>query len=509
MLLIVCINLKGYQHSPTLRLKEIYPFTTMNIMSSKQTKPPEERVLHFMQQNHLVEAGELLLVAVSGGPDSTCLIHLLDKLKDKLGIRLHLAHLNHRLRGAESEADARFVVDLACQLGLPVTVASRDVSAYQKEKRLSPEEAAREVRYNFLAELGSKFGADRVAVGHTANDHLETILMHLIRGSGTRGLTGLRPKTTWRFRGNRINIIRPVFVLSRRETEEYCRSRNLAFRIDQTNFSLSPLRNRIRLELLPLLQSYNPEITTALMRTARIAGDDLAFIESETSRLKAEIMQKTENTVTLNREKLLALPASLQRSLLREAIDDLTGDVRNIEMVHIEDMQGLLDKGAGKTINLPRGLVFATEHERYILSKSEIVLSPLPPLESECPLKVPGETKIPGWCIVASIVSRKEIKDAFTGENKLVVYFDGDKIGEILMVRGRRRGDCFQPLGMDELKKVGEFMIDAKVPRRLRGNIPVVCSPRQIIWLVGLRMDERVKVTADTEKVLRLEFARD
>jgi tRNA(Ile)-lysidine synthase len=251
----------------------------------------EQRVLHFIQKHNLVSIQCPLLVAVSGGPDSVCLLHLLVKLQENLNIELYIAHLNHKLRGTESEVDARYVAQLASQLGIPATIEERDVRAYQAKKRNSLEEAAREVRYTYLSEVAESIGADRVAVGHTSDDHIETILMHLIRGTGTQGLRGLQPVNRWRSRDKSLMVIRPLLRVSRQETVDYCRNYQLEPRIDSSNFSLSPLRNKIRRQLLPLLQSYNPQVADALIRTGHIAEDNLAFLNKEGARLWGSIVQ--------------------------------------------------------------------------------------------------------------------------------------------------------------------------------------------------------------------------
>lgn len=480
------------------------------LRENKSGRTTEERVLKFIQRNDLVSAGEYLPIGVSGGPDSVCLINILTELRHKLGIKLHIAHLDHGLRGAESEEDARYVKELAARLNIPATIEKRPVREYQIEKRLSLEEAAREVRYSFFSQLARQLGATRVAVGHTGSDLIETMLMHLIRGSGTRGLAGLRPEARWLFEGNRLSIIRPLLCLSRSETTTYCQSYELAPRSDSSNLSLSPLRNRIRLELLPLLETYNPQIASALMRTGRIASDDIDLIDGETIRLTGEISEITGNKVVIERVKFIALPAALRRSLLRRLIEELIGDLRNIEMQHIEAIMTLLDKPAGKRINLPRGLIFTTEYEYCVLSKGEANLSPYPLLTDFFPVEIPGGTSIPGWRITANIMDPAaktgDFRKGGLKEDRLTACFDFDKTGRELAVRSRRLGDRFQPLGMSEPKKLGEFMIDAKIPRLSRQNIPVVCSPGQIVWVVGWRIDERVKVTENTSRILFLRF---
>jgi tRNA(Ile)-lysidine synthase len=465
-----------------------------------------ERILHFIQEQHLVPRQQKLVVAASGGPDSVCLLHILVKLREKLGIKLHVAHLDHQLRGAESEADAQYVADLARQLDLPATIEQRDVKVYQTKQRLSPEEAAREVRYAFLAQVAESIGTDRVAVGHTVDDHIETLLMHLIRGSGTRGLRGLQPSSQWQSPPSQsLIVIRPLLPISRQETADYCRQHQLEPRMDSSNLSLSPLRNRIRQQLLPLLQSYNPQVTEALLRMARIAVDDLAFLDKEVARLWDEIVQEQENSIIFNKERFLELPPALQRHLLRNSIEKLLGNLKDIETRHIEEIVAALNKPAGKRISLPEGLIFSIEYDKYLLGRDPAALSPFPILETGFALKVPGKTPLPGWQVVATIINREKTKEK---GNDFTAYFDLDKVGNQMTVHTRQPGDRFQPLGMDQPKKLNEFMIDSKIPRPWRRRIPIVYSPQNIVWVVGWRIDERARVTEDTKKVLRLKFKR-
>jgi tRNA(Ile)-lysidine synthase len=474
-------------------------------MRGESQPPLGERVLTFIQQHQLLSGTGRLVVAVSGGPDSVCLLHILAKLQEELKVKLHLAHLNHQLRGAESEADAEYVAGLSQKLAIPATIEKRDVKGYQKRERLSPEEAAREVRYRFLADVAESVGTDRVAVGHTRDDHIETILMHLIRGSGTRGLRGLQAATTWQAGGKSLTVIRPLLEISHQETEAYCRRHRLMPHLDASNLSLSPLRNRIRQQLLPLLESYNPRLAETLLRTGRIASDDIDFLDEQIARLWDEVARQEEEGIILEKKGFEPLPPALKRYLLRASVEKMLGSAKDIEMRHIEEMLSLTARPAGKSLNLPGGLIFSIDYDQYRLTPDSAALSPLPPLKEEFQLRIPGETKLPGWRVAAEIIDR----EGMTEKDDFTAYLDLDKTGRRLVVRARRRGDRFQPLGLGQLKKVGEFMIDAKVPRNWRNRIPIVCSSRQILWVVGWRIDERVKVSEDTKQVLRLKFKRD
>jgi len=468
-------------------------------------KPLEQRVLSFIREHHLVSNKCHLLVAVSGGPDSVCLLHILMGLQEELGIKLNVAHLNHQLRGVESEDDARYVSHLARKLGIPATIGARDVKAYQAQQRISLEEAAREVRYTFLAEVARSTGTDCVAVGHTTDDNIETILMHLIRGTGTRGLRGLQPNSQWSSPEISLIVIRPLLQISRQETVEYCHKHQLKPRFDTSNLSPSPLRNRVRHQLLPQLQSYNPRVAEALLRTAHIAGDDLAVLDNEVARLWNSIARRQETTIVLDKEKLLELPPALQRYLLRSAIERMLGNLKDIEARHIEEIMGVLTKPAGKRLSLPGNLVFIIEYDRYLLAPESSALSPFPVIDNETVLKIPGETSFPGWRVAASIIERERMREK---DNNFTAYLNLDKINGKVVMRPRRRGDRFQPLGMSQPKKLGEFMIDAKIPRAWRQYVPVVCSSQHIMWVVGWRIDDRVKVTENTEKILCLDFDR-
>ena len=463
-----------------------------------------QRALDSIRDNNLLPDKKPLLVAVSGGPDSVCMLHILWQLRNELKLNLHVAHLDHQLRGEESEADARYATELARRLDIPITIETRSVLSYRTKYRLSLEEAAREVRYTFFSELAQAIGANCVAVGHTQDDHIETILMHLIRGSGTEGLRGLQPLTQWRLGDNRISVVRPLLTVTRAETVAYCQNYELAPRTDSTNLSMSPLRNKIRLQLLPLLTEYNPSIAEALQRTARIAADEMDFIERLGDIAWAKKAKIKNNTVLIDKEGLIREHPAAQRYLLRRAVQQITGNLKDIEAHHIEDIIAALRKPAGKIIQLPYRLVFTVEYDRFLLGYDPAALSPFPPLHGEFTLKVPGKTQAGDWMVKTEIVRCAEMKK----ENELTAYFDFDKLGNKLSVRTYRPGERFQPLGMNEPKKLSDFMIDARIPHAWRSRLPITYSPKQIVWIVGYRIDERVKVTTETKRVLMVGFHR-
>jgi len=270
-----------------------------------------------------------------------------------------------------------------------------------------------------------------------------------------------------------------------------------------------------------LLRQYNPSVDQALLRLANIAKEDSAFIEQQASELWAEVARQENNAIYLDRKQLASLPIALQRQLLRAAVTMLAGDARDIEASHIEAARSLLDKPASKRIPLPHGFVCQGGYDEIVIAstakQSQFPPCPFPPLPGEVPLKVPGKTVFPGWKVIASIFEERVSSLSLRGtlstsegacQSNLVADSDFHKTGTTLFVRQRRPGDRFQPLGMNMPKKLYEFMVDAKIPRSWRGHIPIVCSPQQIIWVVGWRIDDRVKATEASKEILRLEFIR-
>jgi len=410
------------------------------------------------------------------------------------------------LRGSESDADADYVFHLAKKLGIPATVEKRDVKAYRKEHKLSIEEAAREVRYAFFSEVASSLGTDIVAVGHTVDDQIETILMHLVRGTGLAGLRGIQPLSTLRVAdGAELKVVRPLLGVRREETEAYCATNRLFPRSDSSNQLPNYLRNKIRSQLIPLLREYNPDIDTALLRLASAADSDLTYIEGETSRLWGSVAREQSEGVAIDRTGFSRLHAALRRHIVRLALQRLLGELRDIESVHIESLLDALAKPAGKRLSLPKGLAFHGDYTYGLITAKTPSHTSFAFLEGEHRLSIPGVSEFCGWRVRSRILKRRPDK---SDEEKMKAYLDLDVVGRKLLVRSRRRGDRFQPLGMESPKKLQDFMVDAKIPRARRSDVPLVCSPQHIIWVVGYRIDNRARVTPSTKRVLCLEFER-
>jgi len=458
----------------------------------------------------IFDPGDRVVVGVSGGPDSLCLLHLLHGLREELGITLHVAHLHHALRGEEADEDARFVERVATSWGLPSTVEKRDVPAYAEREKLAIEQAARQVRYTFLAEVAKRVGASSVAVGHNADDQVETVIMHWLRGAGTAGLRGMRPLQRWPLPGIDLRLARPLLEIPREEIEAYCQEHRLRPRFDRSNLDTTYYRNRIRHELLPLLEEYNPNIREVIRRAALIIADDHHYLASQGQRAWEKVVSEMEGALVFDLKAWGQLHPSLQRQLLRRAIRNLRSDLRNIDWVHIEEARRALgEKPAGTEVTLPRGLSLFRSYDTFVIGDM-IPLPAMPLIEEEMKIAVPGRTPLPDWHLITEVLAGEQRKvEALDNQDPWQGYLDLDQVGQDLILRGRKPGDRFQPLGMGgRSKPLREFMIDAKIPYHIRDMLPLVVSPQNIVWVAGYRIDERARVTERTERVLKIWFQK-
>ena len=487
------------------------------------------KVRQTIDRYELLAPGETVVVGVSGGPDSLCLLHILRRLSGEYDLKLHVAHLNHMIRGEEADADAAFVAELAKEWGLPATIEACDVPCLAREKKLALEEAARQARYGFLAQVARRVGARRIAVGHNADDQTETIIMHWLRGAGLAGLRGMLPKTdlaALRLEAapsgeapatEGLRLIRPLLEVTRAEIEAYCREHGLTPRFDRSNLDTTYFRNRLRHELIPYLETYNPNIREVVRRSARVIADDYEFLRSELEKAWPRIVvSESDKAIVFDLGQWRALHTSLQRSSLREAIRRLRRSLRNINWVHVEDaLWALRTKPAGTQVTLPQGLMLSIGYETFIVAEEGHVElprdAPLLFVES-LPLAIPGMTELPRstWRVEARILAREELPEGWEeNPDPWQAFLDYERVGSKLTLRRRQPGDRFQPLGLGGRQVLlGEFMINVKIPRQWRDYVPIVASPRHIVWVAGWRIDERAKVGPQTERVLHLAFRR-
>jgi len=505
------------------------------------------RVRQYARRYNLFEPGETVVVGVSGGPDSLCLLHLLGRLGAGLELRLHVAHLHHGLRGADADADARFVAGLAASWGLPCTVGQADVAALAAQAGLSLEEAARQARYRFLAEVARAVGATTIAVGHNADDQAETVLMHFLRGSGIAGLRGMLPRAPLgEYRLGRpgdgeteeqgssaaseLWLVRPLLDTPRSAIEAYCAAYGLRPRFDRSNEDTTLYRNRLRHELLPILQTYNPQIREVLAHTAAVLAGDYELLRADLDAAWDHVILSTSMprdgtqaarepcAVMLSGEVLFdlaawrALPLGLQRATIRQAIHRLRRTLRNINWEHVEAAVWLAREGTtGQKATLAAGLELQIGYSTLrIAAEGAPWAAAVPQIASPLILHAPGTTELPGgWQVVVQRLQKEELPATFaSGADPWVAWLDAERVGPELILRPRQPGDRFQPQGLGgHSTRLTGFMINAKVPKDARAGWPLLIGDFGIAWVCGLRLDARAVVRPTTRTVWRVAFA--
>ena len=440
----------------------------------------------------MLRQGDVVLIAVSGGVDSVVLLDLLTRLAPDYNLKLVVAHLDHRLRGDESRADARFVRQLALQHGLQLVSDSRDVRALAQQKRMGIEEAARAVRLRFLRETATRVGATKIALGHNANDLAETMLFNLIRGAGVAGLVGIRPVN--------LPLIRPLIDVTRAEIVSYAREHDLAWREDRSNADTAFTRNRIRHRIIPIMEDLNPRLIAALSRTARIAREEHdAFLELLDAPWREALIEHTRGTLRLKRDYLAHVSVGVRRGLLRRGLEQVNGDLQGITKQHIDSLCHLvISSRAHGEIHLP--------HLRARVQGGDLLFTSRLARPSALPTRdVPlGESEFPSFGIALNLELVPWEKDLISlkGAGEDVEIADADKVSFPLTLRTRRPGDRFSPLGLSGTKKLKDFLIDSHVPLSERDTTALLCDEKRIILVVGQRLSNAVRVDAETRRVL-------
>jgi len=445
---------------------------------------------------HLLAPGEPLLCGVSGGPDS---IALLDALVQS-GWRPHVCHLNHKLRGADSDADAEFVREIAGHYGLPSTIEARAVE--------SDEDAARRARHEFFSDVARRSGIDKLALAHTADDQVETFLLRLVRGAGAPGLIGIWPERQI----GALRVIRPLLAISRPEVLEYLKGRGLRYRVDATNADARFTRNRIRHELLPLLErEFNPAIRGVLLRTAEILRDEDSYL---TQHVMEAFYSAACRDDSLNVKTLAGCPVAVQRRVLLVWLGGEEETGPQLSFDHIEAVRELaVAERPSAEVHLPDDVIVYREYDELKKARRE----ELEPVRGTWPMNLDGETTIRELGVRFVAECAPSILGTFSGKRQGGVEpphskeeaFDADALGDKPFVRTWQDGDRFQPLGMSSEKKLQDFFVDEKVPRLRRGRVPLLCAfDGRIAWVAGHRIAEPFKVTQQTQRVLWVRAAR-
>lgn len=450
-------------------------------------KTIEQTILKFITEKNLLNKKDKVIVALSGGPDSVFLTYFLKKFKKKMGIEIAAFHVNHKLRGKNADDDENFCKKFSKELGIEFSSIKIDVRKISAKQKISLEEAGRKVRYSELQKYSEKIGFNKIATAHTADDNAETVLLNLIKGTGLKGISGIPIK--------RENIVRPLLPIQKKEILEYLGENKIKFRTDETNKDNVYERNLIRNEIIPVIKSkLNPALEESIFYSSQIFRDYYSFIQNEVDDLSKDVLKIGKDEIFIFQDKTKNVPSILRKELFKTSIErnffvQLTfNDIRSLEL--------LLTQQKGKKINLRNGLDAVKERDGILVKKMES--------ESYSQLTqvfVGKENQINGYKLLLLPKEKKDIK--FSLENNYE-YISADNITGPLFVRNWVEGDCFIPLGMKGYKKISDFLTDQNISSAEKKRRLVLTNKNRIVWVVGLRIDEKYKITEKTKKILQL-----
>lgn len=452
-----------------------------------------EKFIETIKKHKMINKGDNILIGLSGGVDSMAMLHLLLEYKSQLDFNIFIAHVNHGVR-EEAKLDQEFTKEYAEKLNLPFYTINVDMDGYAKEKKITSEEAGRILRYGFFKEILKEIGGGKIAVAHNLNDQAETILMRIMRGTGTDGLRGIEYT-------NR-EIIRPILDLSREELEDYIEKENIPIVQDHTNFMPIYTRNKIRLELIPYIEeNFNPQLIESLTRLKDIAVRDISFLEKFTlNRFKKIVKSEDENKIILNRIDFNKEDKAIKLRLIRLAVENLLGDLQGINYINYLDLIDMIE-------NSNTGSQMKIRDDYHLrLSYDEIIIEKF----SKSLQKTYEIDFIDDIINLGNIVYEKEIisLDEYYNrkKEKNTRYFDLDKIKGDLKIRNRRPGDRFIPFGMTGSKKIKDYFIDEKIDKEKRDEIDLITDGEKIIWIVGYRTSNTTAIDDDTKRVLKISY---
>lgn len=457
----------------------------------------ENRFKTFITENKLIEKGDGIVVGLSGGPDSVCLLNMLCSVREELNLKLSAVHINHMLRGAEADGDEEYSKKLCSKLNVEFFSRKIDINKYAAEKGLSSEEAGREVRYECFEEIMKKLNYNKIATAHNANDQAETILMRIMRGTGLEGLGGIPVKRDEIY-------IRPILFMLREEIENYCKVNNLETRIDSTNLQRIYSRNKIRLDILPYMkENFNPDVVQAINRMALLLQDDNDFIEKEVDKIYNSFCTYKDNTVTLSKEIFNEERAVLNR-VIRRAILQISGSIYNVQLKNIEDIYNLGSLGTNKKIDLPNGVVAENIYGNVVLKKRQNTKNKVEQDDINILKEDVFDKKILFGNYEMTFEKIENKQNIKFNKSNLIKYFDFNKINGNIIIRSRKNGDKIIPLGMSGSKKLKDLFIDMKIPKELRDEIPIVQFDEEVAWVVGLKVSNNYKITNQTTAILKI-----
>lgn len=479
-----------------------------------QSEITEKKVFSYLEKHGMIAAGDKIVVGVSGGADSVCLLFLLLEYGKRASISLGVAHVNHGLR-ADAGEDAGYVEELCREQGLPFYLTEADVREYAAREKCSEEDAGRRVRYQAFYQAAEKMGGAKIAVAHNRDDNAETLLLRLFRGSGLKGLCGIAPV--------RDEIIRPLLCLERREVEAYLKERGIPWRTDSTNGEDHYCRNRIRHHVLPCVETWVAQgVSARLCRTAELLAETEDYMAGQTAEAleRCAVSEKNGGRWAVDVQSFLQLHKILQGRVLLALAGELSPTGKDISAVHVEEMGELFAREGNRAVSLPFGIRAERQYGRVILERrDQAPRAPskegggtafefaLPSLEGDCPASLELGN---GLSVECSIFFYK--KSGEVPRNDCTKWLDYDKMIEYPVIRFRRPGDYLtiaDGRGGLNHKSLKNYMITEKIPRELRDRIPVLAQGSHVIWLAGYRVSEYFKIGENTKRVLQVELKRD
>ena len=469
----------------------------------------EEKVREYCIRHHMLERGDGVVLGVSGGADSVCLLFVLLALRKFWQLRLHVVHVNHGMR-EEAGEDASYVEKLCREHEIPFYLYEKDIPLLAKELGCSKEEAGRRVRYEAFSEVLEKYNCQKIAVAHNGNDCAETMLFHLFRGTGLTGLAGIRPV--------REQIIRPILCLERAEIETYLSQKNIPYQHDKTNDLDEYTRNKIRHNILPYAdrEIVNGAVAN-MMRTADILAETENYIEEQVEKAYQSHVRKQDTGYIVQLPEFRKEPVFLQKRLLLRLLKELAPGQKDIAAVHVADCLLLVQKDKNCCIHLPYGIRAEREYTELVLKRQE----PVADAKDREPVFWEKDTMVSQEQIICLggehifqiqvlNVQKKQINCEEIIENQYTKWFDYDKIKECLQFRTRQSGDFFSIRGQDGLhhKSLKDYMIAEKIPKKCREEIPMLAEGHHVLWLVGYRISEDYKIDPSTKRILQVRYER-
>ena len=450
----------------------------------------QKKVLDFIRKKKLLKKGDSVVLGVSGGADSICMLKMLSDAQKRRDIALYVLHINHNIRGDEAKEDAEFVKRACTKFKVPHRVVSVDVPRIAEEEGLSLEEAGRIVRYEEFSKYAYEVGANKIAVAHNSNDNAETVLMNLARGTGIKGLSGIAPKRKMEdAKGNIIEVIRPILCLTRKEIEEYLKENEIEYRNDSTNDSTDYTRNKIRLEVMPLLENINDNAMQNITNASKELASTSEYIEKDVNEAYEEYVEDRGDRLFLSDESF-SVDYIVLTGIIRRMIENTAGKLKDITRIHVGDVVSLKEKQVGKKIDLPYSVVAEREYDGISMF-----------CESDESSNEENEKEV--------VISFED--DDFDRNNieelEYTKWLDYDKIDDVV-VRTRKKGDYIVIDDKGGRKKLKKYFIDEKIPRRERDEVLLVADGSHILWVVGYRISEAVKITPETKKIVKLTYKK-